>query len=141
MRNLVYGLAAASLMAIAAGVATAQSADDAFGVWKHPENGSNVEVYKCGADALCAKIVKVEDAQITDDKNPDAAKRSQPVVGLVIMSGAKKNGANEWKGDLYNRADGNTYSGTLVVKSKTAMDLSGCKALVLCKTTTWTRVK
>ena len=56
------------------------------------------------------------------------------------MSGAKKTGSNEWKGQLYNRADGGTYSGTLVVKSKGAMDLSGCTAVVLCKTTTWTRV-
>ena len=86
------------------------------------------------------KIVKVIDGQKTDDKNPDAAKKSRSIVGLVIMSGAKKTAANEWKGQLYNRADGGTYSGTLVVKSKTAMDLSGCTAIVLCKTTTWTRV-
>jgi uncharacterized protein (DUF2147 family) len=139
MRTFVYGVAAASLMALAAGMATAQTAEDAFGVWKHPENGSNVEIYKCG-DGMCAKIVKVVDGQKTDDKNPDAAKKSRPVVGLVIMSGAKKTGANEWKGQLYNRADGGTYSGTLSVKSKNAMDLSGCTAIVLCKTTTWTRV-
>lgn len=56
------------------------------------------------------------------------------------MSGAKKAGANAWKGSLYNRADGGSYSGTLTVKSKSAMDLSGCTAVVLCKTTTWTRV-
>ncbi len=140
MRTIVYGIAAASLMGIAAGAATAQSADDAFGTWRHPENGSNVDVYKCG-DGLCAKISKVVDGQKTDDKNPDAAKRSRPIVGLVIMSGAKKAGDNAWKGSLYNRADGGTYSGTLTVKSKTAMDLSGCTAVVLCKTTTWTRVK
>jgi uncharacterized protein (DUF2147 family) len=139
MRTFVYGVAAASLMALAAGMATAQTAEDAFGVWKHPENGSNVEIYKCG-DGMCAKIVKVVDGQKTDDKNPDAAKKSRPVVGLVIMSGAKKTGANEWKGQLYNRTDGGTYSGTLSVKSKNAMDLSGCTAIVLCKTTTWTRV-
>ena len=139
MRTLVYGIAGASLIALAAGMATAQTAEDAFGTWRHPENGSHVEVYKCG-DGMCAKIVKVVDAQKTDDKNPDAAKKTRPIVGLVIMSGAKKTAANEWKGQLYNRADGGTYSGTLVVKSKTAMDLAGCTAVVLCKTTTWTRV-
>lgn len=139
MRTFVYGVAAVALMGLAAGVAKAQTAEDAFGVWRHPDNGSHVQVYKCG-DGMCAKIVKIEDAQTTDDKNPDAAKRSRPVIGLVIMSGAKKSGANEWKGDLYNRADGGTYAGTLTVKSKTTMDLAGCKALILCKTTTWTRV-
>jgi uncharacterized protein (DUF2147 family) len=139
MRTLVYGVTAAFLIAVAANAAKAQTAEDAFGVWRHPENGSHVEIYKCGGN-LCAKIVKVVDDQKTDDKNPDAAKRARPIVGLVIMSGAKKVGGNEWKGDLYNRADGGTYSGTLTVKSKTALDLSGCKAVVLCKTTTWTRV-
>jgi uncharacterized protein (DUF2147 family) len=121
-------------------VSLAQTAEDAFGVWRHPENGSHVEMYKCGEN-LCAKIVKVVDAQKTDDKNPEAARRSRPVVGLVIMSGAKKTDAKSWAGSIYNRADGGTYSGTITVKSKDALDLAGCKAVILCKTLTWTRVK
>jgi uncharacterized protein (DUF2147 family) len=139
MRTLVYGLAAIALMGAAAGIATAQTAEDAFGTWRHPENGSHVDVYKCG-DGLCAKISKVTDGQKTDDKNSDASKKSRPIIGLNIMSGAKKSGENAWKGSLYNRADGGTYSGTLTVTSKKTMDLSGCTAAIFCKTTTWTRV-
>jgi uncharacterized protein (DUF2147 family) len=90
---------------------------------------------------VCGKIVKVVDGQKTDDKNPDAAKRNRPIVGLVIMQGAKKTGDNKWSGNLYNRENGSTYSGTVTVKSKNALDLSGCVAMVLCKTVTWTRVK
>jgi uncharacterized protein (DUF2147 family) len=82
----------------------------------------------------------VVDGQKTDDKNPDPAKRNRPIVGLVIMQGAKKAGPASWSGQLYNRADGKTYSGTLTVKSKTAVDLSGCVAAIICKTTTFTRV-
>lgn len=126
-------------LALAGGPATAQTAEDAFGVWLNPENQSNVEFYKCG-DGLCAKITKVADAQKTDDKNPDPAKRERPVVGLVIMEGAKRSGANKWSGTLYNRADGKSYSGTVTVKDKNSLELSGCVALVLCRTTTWTRV-
>ena len=37
--------------------------------------------------------------------------------------------------------DGKSYSGTITVKSKDAVDLSGCVAAVLCKTVTWTRIK
>ena len=121
------------------GPALAQTAEDAFGVWLNPENQSNVEFNKCG-EGLCAKITKVSDGQKTDDKNPDAAKRNRPVVGLVIMEGAKKSGANTWSGTLYNRADGKSYSGTVTVKAKNSLDLSGCVALVVCRTTTWTRV-
>ena len=132
-------IAVAGVLAFPA-TAVAQSTDDAFGVWRHPENGSHVEMYKCGQD-LCAKIVKVVDAQKTDDKNPDAAKRSRPVVGLVIMQGAKKTGTASWAGTLYNRADGGSYSGTITVKGKDALDLAGCTAVIFCKTLTWTRVK
>ena len=134
-------LATAFLLALApaSGKAAAQAAEDAFGVWLNPENQSNIEFYRCG-EGLCAKITKVADGQKTDDKNPDAAKRSRPIVGLVIMDGAKRSGTNKWTGTLYNRADGKSYSGTITVKSKNSVDLSGCTAVILCRTTTWTRV-
>ena len=126
-------------LAMASGRVSAQAAEDAFGVWLNPENQSNVEFYRCG-EGLCAKVTKVSDGQKTDDKNPDPAKRNRPIVGLVIMEGAKKSGDNKWSGTLYNRADGKSYSGTITVKSKSTLDLSGCVALVVCRTTTWTRV-
>jgi len=136
-RTVAAGFATAMVLGTAA---YAQTAEDAFGVWLNPENGSHTEFYKCGA-GLCGKIAKVTDGQKTDDKNPDAAKKTRPIVGLVIMDGAKKTGDSKWAGTLYNRADGKSYSGTLTVKSKNAVDLSGCVAAVFCKTTTFTRVK
>jgi len=132
-------IAAGAALALAS-VAYAQTAEDAIGVWQNPENKSHTEFYKCG-DGVCGKIVKAVDGQKTDDKNPDAAKRDRPIVGLVILQGAKKTGPNKWAGQLYNRADGKTYSGTLTVKSKSEVDLSGCVAAIFCKTTTFTRVK
>lgn len=130
---------AGAVLALAAS-AYAQTAEDALGVWENPENKSHTEFYKCG-EGVCARIVKVVDGQKTDDKNPDPAKRNRPIVGLVIMQGAKKAGPNKWSGQLYNRADGKTYSGTVTVKSKNELDLSGCVAAIFCKTTTFTRVK
>lgn len=134
--------AAAGLLALSLATtsASAQKAEDAVGVWLNPDNGSNIEFYKCG-DGVCGKIVKVTDGQKTDDKNPDAAKKNRAIVGLVIMQGAKRTGDNKWAGTLYNRENGKSYSGTVTVKSKNALDLSGCVAAVLCKTVTWTRVK
>ncbi len=138
-RTFFIVLATASGLALAQ-PAVAQTADDAFGTWRHPENGSLVEIYKCG-DGLCAKIAKVTDGQKTDDKNPDTAKRSRSVIGLVIMQGAKKSGDKAWSGTLYNRADGGSYAGTITVKGKDQIDLSGCTAVVICKTVTWARAK
>jgi len=142
MTRLMAATAAGMLaLSLAGGPAAAQSADDAFGVWLNPENGSNIELYKCGGDSLCAKLTKVTDSQKTDDKNPDPSKRSQPIVGLVIMENAKRSGASKWAGTLYNRENGKSYSGSIAVKSKDAVDLSGCVAAVLCRTVTWTRIK
>ena len=133
--------AAVSAVALVLGSALhAQTAEDALGVWQNPENKSHTEFYRCG-EGICGKIVRVVDGQKTDDKNPDPNKRNRPIVGLVIMQGAKKTGPKKWSGTLYNRADGKTYSGTLTVKSKNEVDLSGCVAAVFCKTTTFTRVK
>jgi uncharacterized protein (DUF2147 family) len=140
MTKKPMAVAAVLIASLAGGPVAGQTAEDAFGTWLNPENQSNVEFYKCG-DGLCAKITKVADGQKTDDKNPDAAKRNRPVVGLVIMEGAKKSGDKKWSGTLYNRADGKSYSGTVTVKDRNTVDLSGCVALVLCRTTTWTRVR
>jgi uncharacterized protein (DUF2147 family) len=133
MAVLVLGLTMAS------GRASAQAAEDAFGVWLNPEDKSNIELHKCG-EGLCARITKLADAHATDAKNPDVAKRNRAIVGLTIMEGAKKSGANKWSGTLYNPTDGKSYSGTITVKAKDTVDLSGCVALILCRTTTWTRV-
>ena len=56
------------------------------------------------------------------------------------MDGAKKSGGSKWSGNLYNPVDGKTYAGSVTVKDKNTIDLAGCVAVVLCKTTTWTRV-
>ena len=138
MRTMLMAAVASLALIGTAGGAAAQKAEDAFGTWRHPENGSHVKMYACGS-SLCARIVKVTDGQKTDDKNPSAAKRSRPVVGMVIMS-AKKTGANKWAGSLYNRTDGKTYSGTITVSSRSSLSLSGCSMGVFCKSTTWSRV-
>jgi uncharacterized protein (DUF2147 family) len=140
-RRSPVAITALMALALACGSACAQSAEDAFGVWLNPENGSNIEFYRCGGEGLCAKLTKVTDGQLTDDKNPDPAKRGQPIIGLLIMQNAKKSGTNKWSGMLYNRENGKSYAGTLTVKAKDAIDLSGCVAAILCRTVTWTRIK
>jgi len=138
-RSKVLAFGFAVCVSVGTGLA-AQTAETAFGTWQHPENGSHIELYACGND-LCAKITKVTDGQKFDDKNPEAEMRKRPIVGLVIMQGAKRAGPAQWAGSLYNRIDGGIYEGTIKVKSKDQIDLSGCTAVVICRTVTWSRVK
>jgi uncharacterized protein (DUF2147 family) len=140
MRILLVALSCAVFMMFGA-TAHAQTAEDAFGTWLHPDNGSHIKVYKCGG-GLCAKVVKVTDPSRKDDKNPNPKLRNRPVVGVVIMRGAKKSGKATWSGKLYNTKDGKTYSGTATVLDKKHLKLEGCVlGGLICQGPTWTRVK
>jgi uncharacterized protein (DUF2147 family) len=140
MRKIMAALMLAGAAALLPGQANAQAAEDAFGTWRHPDNGSHINVYQCGG-GLCAKVVKVADPSRKDDKNPDPKLRTRPVVGVVIMNGAKKSGASSWAGRLYNTQDGQTYNGTVTVVSKNSLKLEGCVlGGLVCQGPTWTRV-
>ena len=56
-------------LTMASGRASAQAAEDAFGVWLNPEDQSNVELHKCG-EGLCAKITKVAGRHSNRRKEP-----------------------------------------------------------------------
>jgi uncharacterized protein (DUF2147 family) len=139
--RLTAALACASIVAAIATQALAVQASEAFGVWRHPENGSLVRMYKCSG-GLCAKVIKVRDPSRKDVHNPDPALRSRAIEGIVIMRGARKTGQSTWKGQLYNTRDGETYSGVITVKSQNKLELEGCVlGGLLCKGVTWTRVR
>jgi uncharacterized protein (DUF2147 family) len=140
--NRFWGPVLGLTLAAALGGAAFAGADDVVGTWKDAEKGSIVKVYSCGGGGVCAQIVKTSDANAKDENNPDPAKRNRPIAGLVFMNGAKKSGENGWKGTLYNREDGQSYSGSLTVLSKDELKLEGCVlGGLICKSRSWTRVK
>jgi uncharacterized protein (DUF2147 family) len=120
-------LASAAFALAAATPASATNTLDPHGVWLRPEGGVQFGFYDCGA-LLCAKVVA---AQKSED---------QASIGTVILKGAVKTGANEWKGKLYNSEDGKVYDGVITVKSASQLTLEGCVMGVLCGGETWTRV-
>ncbi|MDZ4790200.1 MAG: DUF2147 domain-containing protein [Hyphomicrobiales bacterium] len=129
-------------LALLAGFSPASQAgaEDAFGTWKDSAKGSVVRVYACGG-GLCAQIVKTSDAGAKDVNNSNPALQKRPIAGLVIMSGAKKSGDNAWKGSIYNREDGQRYSGSLTVVSKNQLELQGCGlGGLVCTSRTWSRM-
>jgi uncharacterized protein (DUF2147 family) len=141
MRKILLAAAMAALPVFTAVPALALSDSDVVGVWKHPDNGSHIQIYACGQSA-CAKVVKVADPSRKDDKNPDPKLRNRPVVGVVIMNGGKKVGPLKWQGKLYNTLDGGTYNGTLTLVNENELKLSGCVlGGLICDGRTWTRVR
>ena len=108
------------------------------GVWLSESGDTQVEIAPCG-DVLCGTIVAAK-GNGKDEKNPDAAKRGQPLVGVRMIWDMAPSG-DGYSGKLYNYTNGKVYSGKVEPEGDT-MKLSGCVAGGLfCRSQTWTRVK
>ena len=101
-------------------------AAEPYGKWVRPSNGAEVSFFNCGGN-LCGKVVS---------KGTSSAK-----VGTMIVGGAAKVGANEWKGNLLNPEDGKTYSGVITLVGADGLNLKGCALGVFCQGETWRRVQ
>jgi uncharacterized protein (DUF2147 family) len=121
-------------------------ADDIIGTWltggKEP---AKVQVYKSG-EKFCGKIIWLKNPtengkQRMDGNNPDKAKQSNPIIGLVMLTGFKFDGDDEWKGgDIYDPESGKTYSCYMWLKDKNTLKVRGYIGISLVgRTEIWTR--
>ena len=122
-------------------------AQDVVGKWKLDDGSAIVEVYKQG-DAFNGKIVWLQDptepdgSPAVDKKNPDAKLRSRKLIGLNMLSGLKKSGAEYTGGSIYDPGNGKTYNCSMkvegdVLKVRGSLDKKG----LLGRTMDWYRVK
>ncbi len=151
MKHHAFTAAIGILVAAALVPATsAQAASaDPTGIWRKSEQGERpgkFEIYRCGSGKryLCAKIVWLKDPlykgkPLHDIRNENPRMRDRPILGLPIMQGLVPSGANQWKGNIYNPEDGNTYSVTLTLVSRNQIHIRGCKGWILCGERTWLR--
>jgi len=109
------------------GGASASEIKEPYGLWLRPEGGVSFSFYDCGG-LLCAKVVGA------------ARPEDQAGIGTVILRGAKRTAANEWRGKLYNSEDGKIYDGYITVTSDDELTLKGCILGVLCGGETWKRI-
>ena len=135
-----------SMVAMLAPLAAA-FAQDVVGKWKLDDGSAIVEVYKQG-DAFNGKIVWLQDptepdgSPAVDKKNPDAKLRSRKLIGLNMLSGLKKSGAEYTGGSIYDPGNGKTYNCSMkvegdVLKVRGSLDKKG----LLGRTMDWYRVK
>lgn len=121
-------------------------ADDIIGIWltggKEP---AKIQVYKSG-DKFYGKIIWLKTPTDNgkpklDTNNPDKAKRSNPVIGLIMLIGFKFDGDDEWKGgDIYDPESGKTYSCYMYLKNMNTLKVRGYVGIsFLGRTETWAR--
>jgi uncharacterized protein (DUF2147 family) len=136
----------------AAAAAYAAQGDDILGVWNNEEKDATIEIFKCSGK-YCGKIVSAKEPNYPadskegppgtprlDHNNPDAAKRSKPIIGLQIVNNFIFS-ENVWKdGSVYDPKNGKTYRGKITLVSPNKLALRGFVGIPLFgRTTTWTR--
>jgi uncharacterized protein (DUF2147 family) len=152
MKHHAFSAAMGLLLAVAV-IAPSQSqaaSADPTGIWRKADQGERpgkMQVFWCGRTKklLCAKIVWLQNPNdshgrpLHDVRNEDPSMHDRPIMGLPIFSGLTPTAPNTWSGKIYNPEDGNTYSATLTLVSRSQIHLKGCKAWLLCGERTWLR--
>ena len=91
------------------------------------------------AEYAAALAMPVE--SFTDMRNPDAALRGRPMLGLQILTVLTSTKPNVYEGEIYNPQDGNIYSGYVEMLGPDMMRLNGCVLYnIICQGQDWVRV-
>lgn len=116
------------------------------GLWKTED--AEIEIFEVdgtlsGKIAALNKEYTSDGIEKTDISNPDPAKRSRPLIGLVFMTGFIPEGSGKWDhGTVYDPKSGNTYSSFLEYSGGDTLKLRGYIGIsLLGRTAVWTKVK
>ena len=145
MRRLSLCAAVAVLAAAsAAPPAFAQPAPQQLGRWITESGNLEVEVAPCG-DAFCGTVVRViANRSMSAPGTEMAAADGRPALGMAILRDLRPgegDGKNEWKGEIYNRENGKTYSALVTAPAADQLLIRAYVGLpLLGKTQVWRRI-
>ncbi|HOC70569.1 MAG: hypothetical protein BWX80_01074 [Candidatus Hydrogenedentes bacterium ADurb.Bin101] len=127
--------------------------DAILGKWVTEEGKGHVEIYKEGGK-YSGKIVWLKEPNYPegdpeagkprhDLNNPDASKRDQPIIGLVVLRDFTYTGDKTWKkGTIYDPENGKTYKCTITLAGDGSLKVRGFIGVSLIgRTSVWTRAK
>lgn len=135
-----------ALIALPAGllvtlVSAAAAPTSITGRWQTDDGKAIVAVAPCGG-AMCARIerflVPEPRGGARDDKNPDKALRTRPLLGVQILSNLKADG-KAWKGRGYSPEEGRNFNATVTADGN-KLNVRGC-VTIICRTVVWTRTR
>lgn len=127
----------------------AQKPDDIVGVWINPKGTGKIKIFRTG-DYFYGNLVWIDKPldekgnPKLDDKNPDPAKRSRKIQGLLMLTGFVFDAdAKMWhNGEIYDPKSGNTYSCKMTMSDKNTLDIRGFIGISLIgRSETWKRVE
>lgn len=113
---------------------------DPTGDWRVADGVANVRVAQCDG-SMWGVISWEKEPGGRDTHNPDPSKQNRPTLGMpILLDMKKKQGADQWEGQVYNAKDGQTYSSTITPTDPNHLEIQGCVLGFLCGGETWTRV-
>ncbi|MGE3147701.1 MAG: DUF2147 domain-containing protein [Pseudorhodoplanes sp.] len=136
-----------ALLVGAASIATVDSgaAADPRGTWLTATGDAQIRIANCGAETYSGTVIWLKQPldpdtgrPALDKQNPDASKRSRPIIGIPILISMRANGADRWVGKIYNAEDGNTYEGNISTQSVKTLRVEGC-LFGFCQSQNWER--
>jgi len=141
--SLSLALASSAMFSIAA---KAEQGSSPVGLWKTED--AQIEIFEAdgklsGKIAALNKEYTSDGIEKTDISNPDPAKRSRPLIGLVFMTGFTPEGPGKWDhGTVYDPKTGHTYASFLEYDGGDTLKLRGYIGISLIgRTAVWTKVK
>ena len=122
---------------------TAFAQDPIEKYWFDGEKNAKIHIYKARDGKFYGKIawLRVPDRNgkpKVDERNPDPKKRTQPIMGLVILRGFEKDEDGQYEdGTIYDPKSGKTYSAKMTLKGN-KLDVRGYVGIsMIGRTTTW----
>jgi uncharacterized protein (DUF2147 family) len=137
----------AALIFLSSSITAQNKADDIAGIWlTNGDDQAKIQIYKSG-DKFYGKIIWLKNPLLSngspkvDKNNPDKTKRTNPIIGLALLSGFKFNNDDAWKGGvIYDPQNGKTYSCNISLKDKNTLKVRGYIGIsLLGRTEVWTR--
>jgi uncharacterized protein (DUF2147 family) len=138
MRRLSFVCLCAATLA----TVPAAAAGGIYGMWATEKNNGRVLIEPCGG-ALCGRVVDGNQLRAnpdqTDVHNPDPARRTRRVKGLMILQGYS-GGPPQWRGgSIYDPQTGDqSHNSSLTLVAPDTLQVRGCR-LFFCRSETWTR--
>jgi uncharacterized protein (DUF2147 family) len=148
--SVVMVLAASATGVFAQGAAqqvpAKPAALDVAGIWIDHSGQGAVEIAQCGA-SVCGRVFWIREAvdtsgrPITDQRNPDQAKRGSPICGLQIIGELKRQPNGAWDGGwIYNPEDGGRFSVEIQLRNRDQLQVVGYAGIkFLGQTFVWKR--
>jgi uncharacterized protein (DUF2147 family) len=125
----------------------AQSPTSIVGTWFNAEKDGKIQIYQ-QAGKFFGKLIWLKNATRDgkprlDDNNTDAAQRTRPLLGLVLLHDFEHDGGKVWSGGkIYDPKNGKTYSCKMTLAEPNRLDVRGYIGTpLLGRTTTWTRAE